>query len=1171
MQTLNSISPPTGAPAPTDDAAGISKAHESAIHEAGAFEPIWSPSGRIVHERTVSFEGSVDAFLANRPSRVIPGSGAAPAASREPWGENLGQRMRALCPARRGWLTRAADFLRGRTPGLDTGAHTLARDMHESRPFTEYLKREAEGTAPEKDPGRALVGGVRAAADCPPHELFKRAQDYAATNTRAACALLANGTDEFLATTRFALELAGVSPKRAVARAEVIHAGLVAHLACANQTERLTHYGTKIRELHSSTAPMAQRLEMIAAIEAEADGELRLAPGDIAQVRRQLAELRSMCEEASTHHARLIAAAMSGITTNTTPQVLADRMKELDNVSRSIELDARTEAAGKAALQAQLAQARGVLTCLQERPAALARIAGQRGLHAALQALDATHYIKARRGLDHTLACVGPVGQRAVLERLDQMITRPDQAAWLDDIARGDAGIIDMLFPGAEWDEDALRLKQAAVPPDDRKAQLNLDVQHSLRISARALDEAMQADVLKGKPGHARFPQHAFRALKADPALIGWLARNAGGVVAERNLAIADWISLSLHDPALGGVDPAKARELLDKLGLQDLDARDIERHIRQGFASTGAVLACRDQIQAFSRALRETSLAGAEHAVARAERVVVELLRGIGIEAAHPLQEDIAPRLKALVQKAPSDDLLRKARRIAVLQEAIVAGDASFSPSASRDGVPNSVLILRRMAAFGVSEGSPQARISAAAKHAASKLPEDSRPLTEICEAHDPGTTKNRIAAGLKSLLSSSPAQGAGAPAAAPSSLVPKQHQENAALLALAVGKLKPGEAFAIRFGVYGGMTVSAPGLPGLSAGLSARVDSHNTITVSRGDDDTYRVELHGGRDARAGISLSAIRDLLNLTMQAASGHADGHGFPFASPAQCAAFLAAIANGQELAPELWPGARIDALSRAGAQAGASLSTTVDVLLAKLTAEIAAEAGGERSTRKAADGESETITRTLTATAAAGVALAGDLASADTGAGVSLGVQRSLVRQHGMLQAGCSFTATSKVLRGDVESSLQRLLPGLGAADRERYAQKLQGAADGSELFVRYQLSAEARRAANLLAGKARVALSEAARHPASSPGRAQGLEEARRNLREADRVTRTPGNYSPEGFGWTLFAKSGASTSHGVYTRYTEGLDAATQFVFFDENAAARAAPPAWAARLVA
>jgi hypothetical protein len=1140
---------------------------------AAAHKPILSASGRIVHERTVSFEGNTQAFLDNRASKVVSGALAAPPAERDFWGESLAQHMRELRPAKRGVFTRIVDFCARRAPGLDAGAQMRARHTHESGPLREFLKLQTEGLAPEKDPGRALVGAIRAAAKSPAHELFDRAQGYAATNARAACALLANGVDEFLGTARIALELAGVAPKHAAARAKVIHAGLVAQLACANQAERLSHYGDRIGELNASREPMAERLGRLAVLEQEIGREKLLSPGDVAHVKRQLAEFRSLCEQASAHHGLRIAAAMSGITTATTPNVLADRVTELTNLSRSIELDRDIDDAEKDKLQAQIAHSSGVLTCLQKRPAALARIAGQRNLHSALRALDATHYVKGQRGLDHVLACVGPVAHQSVLQRLDQMITRPDQAAWLDDMGRGDAGIIDMIFPGAEWDDDACRLKQAGVPPNDAKAQTNLDVQHALRIQARELDEAMQSDALKGKPGHAKFPHHAFRALKADAALIAWLANNAPVSVAERNLVIADWISLSLHDPALGHPDPVKVGELLDKLGLQGLDTRDIQRHIRQGFGSATAVLACSKQIQAFGRALKDISLEGAaEHAVARGERVALALLRGIGIEAAHPLQDDIAPRLKALVQKAPTEDLLRTARRIAVLQEAVASGDASFSPSASRGGIPNSVLILKRMAAFGIVEGAPGARVAAAAKHAAAKLPEDSRLLPEICETHDPGTTKNRIASGVKSLFSpaSAPAQGGVAAAASEMSQVQKQHQQNAALLALAVGKLKPNEAFAIRFGVYGGMTISAPGLPGVSVGLSGRVDSHNTITVSRGEDDAYRVQLEGGRDARAGVSLSAIRDMLNLVMQAGSGHAVGHGIPFASAGDCAAFLAALANGQEVPINLLPAARIDASLRTSAKAGASVSAAVDFLLASLTAEIAAEAGGERSVRKTADGEIETVAHSVAATAAAGVALAGNVASASVEAGLSLGVQRTLVRQHGMLQAGSSLTVTSKVVGGKVEASLQRLLPGVAAGDRERYAQQLSSVADGSELFVRYQLSEQARRSANMHAGQARLALGQAALYAEGSAGREAAVKEARRHLQDADRVTREPAHYVPEGFGWTLYAKSSASTSYGAYTRYTEGVDAATQFVFFDEDSAAHAAAPGWAARLI-
>lgn len=71
----------------------------------------------------------------------------------------------------------------------------------------------------------------------------------------------------------------------------------------------------------------------------------------------------------------------------------------------------------------------------------------------------------------------------------------------------------------------------------------------------------------------------------------------------ERDLAMANWIRLSLHDPVTGQPDAAKQAELFGQLRAGGLDTQQIELHAAQGFRSSADVQACANQIRAFSQA----------------------------------------------------------------------------------------------------------------------------------------------------------------------------------------------------------------------------------------------------------------------------------------------------------------------------------------------------------------------------------------------------------------------------------------------------------------------------------------------------------------------------------------------------------------------------------------
>jgi hypothetical protein len=315
-------------------------------------------------------------------------------------------------------------------------------------------------------------------------------------------------------------------------------------------------------------------------------------------------------------------------------------------------------------------------------------------------------YVRARQALDHMLGQVPGASQDQVLLRLSDFVAPMgehgrDQTYLLGLIHQGDADIIDRVFHGPEWHEDAWRLKAAAIPPGDERALKNLDVQHNLRIVAFELDRAMQHATLN-QTGRGEFssnpfsdlvrrlrkvdrpedlPRNVFSATRPDAKLLGWFMRHAPGIVADRNLVIANWISLSCYDPATGTIDKSRTQPLFDTLRLQGLDPGHIEQYIQQGFRNGAAVVKCREQVCKFARALDDAKLLKemeqARSVRYRAEELTQRLLREvIGTDPAGMSSEQIAERMKSgLKHAAPhaTENMPAKLARLTVRREELL------------------------------------------------------------------------------------------------------------------------------------------------------------------------------------------------------------------------------------------------------------------------------------------------------------------------------------------------------------------------------------------------------------------------------------------------------------------------------------------------------------------
>ncbi|HSW16232.1 MAG TPA: hypothetical protein VLJ86_03330 [Ramlibacter sp.] len=320
-----------------------------------------------------------------------------------------------------------------------------------------------------------------------------------------------------------------------------------------------------------------------------------------------------------------ITALKADLTTETPAAELTARLQKLDVVEGSLDRpDAPPAALSK--LRQDVRDVRAFLQALSTRDADLASLAKFTNLSRIATKLDAPGYVAFRQQLSHIDAQIPAVRRATALARLDEM-ERGSKFDWIPAIANGDQGIIDMVFAGAQWHADAFELKRSRIDQSDALAVKNLDVQQALRVVTFGLDQAMQklaqrpgaANTLEAnsfarvlawfKSAEGKVPTGVFRATMPDVKLIAWLMKNVPGLVSDRNLVIASWISLSHYDPKTGQVDMDKVRGLLGQLELQGIEVGDIEQYVKQGFGSAASVMQCRDQVKNFANAIANESL----------------------------------------------------------------------------------------------------------------------------------------------------------------------------------------------------------------------------------------------------------------------------------------------------------------------------------------------------------------------------------------------------------------------------------------------------------------------------------------------------------------------------------------------------------------------------------
>lgn len=506
------------------------------------------------------------------------------------------------------------------------------------------------------------------------------------------------------------------SPADGQRAAEVVYMALVSAVAASDAdaaAAKTRALEARLAELESGPRAPEHRLRELEALRGQLVQDKGLAgQGRFALLQRADSLRISLCKSLPQHARDRLDAFDSALSVRADATSLAAYRAEFQGLLEQLRQQGpspRASAAGQ--LEGRLSESLHLLGRLEGRTAYLDTFKGSDEIlrfKELLSGFDARAYAAAVDQLAHITATVRS-SESDVRQCLATMIRSKDQWRWLGDIRQGDAGIVDLVFQGPEWQDDAALLKRAPVqekydaaldrlgaefggePPPERVEALrrsfeqdfmDLEAQHQLGIASRELDRAMQALAASGQSAGAHLPSGAFRALQADATLVRWLATHASEFLGTHNLLVANWVSLSLRvadsraraGAAPAGVPRPSEQALFAQLGL-DPDTIDC---VQKGFASTAAVRACGEQLNAALRELARFQLAEVEEArdpLFKARRVAGELVQSL-TGAPGPLEPSRPDRIReALLEMAPwlaaQESLAQaKARRATLLQQ---------------------------------------------------------------------------------------------------------------------------------------------------------------------------------------------------------------------------------------------------------------------------------------------------------------------------------------------------------------------------------------------------------------------------------------------------------------------------------------------------------------------
>lgn len=619
--------------------------------------------------------------------------------------------LQGLRPAKRGFLSRLSDAATRSFRGIGSQRLNLASKLVDAR-----LR---PSSMPQTEPGRSDAHPPRAAGKSPSVRdhvvLAQFARDVVG-------AIKSHGADAdrlfSSVSTRLTLDQIGraavflgqfqrseiiealaqawskdhkLSPKLAQQKAEVVYAALVARAIPYGQVQReQARSQAGLDAIWDSVLNVVQDspragLAVLKDFEAHLKAQAQLDYSSRAAFTARIAEQR-----ASLHLDRATLETRCEALRESLPldRVQLDaRLKDLERLAEHAEISEALAPGERVAVQDLLLQARADLHTLLAREADLAQMESEElgGIAGHLRSLDAPRYLEVRGDLDHVLASADAADRPALLQAINARMKGASaqeiaaEISLIQDLRAGDKGVLNMVLPGAQWDDAVYRLRrqaleqqheartaqiaqvhgesgqhprseahEAALAQADRihqQALTGLDLDHQWRQFSRQLDQLMQAFKAAGKDPGNLLPANAFTALMPSATLMVWLARNSSGFVSECDVVIANWMRLALSDKATGVVDEVPLKPLLEALGTSlPQRAKDIEALVRQGFSSTDEIQACARQVAAFARKLRasgqslEALEAHGPHL--RAQRIVPHLVASLTASGA-PVVDD--------------------------------------------------------------------------------------------------------------------------------------------------------------------------------------------------------------------------------------------------------------------------------------------------------------------------------------------------------------------------------------------------------------------------------------------------------------------------------------------------------------------------------------------------
>lgn len=437
-----------------------------------------------------------------------------------------------------------------------------------------------------------------------------------------------------------------------------------------------------------------------------------------------------------------------------------------------------------------------------------------------------------------------------------------------------------------------------------------------------------------------------------------------------------------------------------------------------------------------------------------------------VDIEALVNASDDVA-RLSAqfsqqLAQSAPLEAVVEGAMRIAVLQHAIDNDSADFRMPAKGSAVMPVDGVLKRLQAFGLGLADPIPAVARQMQDLEHHLLRQPLDMTTLCKRLDP---VNPGAAGVvQSRIPGAPAFGPGAKGMVARARAyvkageMRRQLDNQHAVAQRFARLDAGQSFDIHLGRAGQVTLGTPVAPGVGVGVGLSASLSNGIRISRTGEKAFEVDVVSTRSGRFAATLSVLSGAVEASGQRSANAARGYRIRCSSREEALELVEALVGARKLDAGRWTTGQVQALQSAAAENRAAVQAQVTIPAKGDASLVRLEAGLDKSAGQAAElaeapflrVERSTQTRAWNAKAGADVLDGQWTGEVERGAQVS--VTRTCVRRGALLRGEPVLASQSRVVAGQVEACLRRLMPQLAGEALAHYVVQVeQACADAGE------------------------------------------------------------------------------------------------------------------------